>query len=84
MQKKFLSLIVVIIISIVNVLYSMKSNSDFNLRSLFVLSFVQAEESCPDNEENVTVTSYDAEGEKHECTACIRGTIDCTPTCVNY
>jgi hypothetical protein len=84
MQKKFLSLIVVIIISIVNVLYSMKSDSDFNLRSLFILSFVQAEDSCPDDEKDVTSTSYDSDGNKFECTACLKGSIDCTPTCVVY
>lgn len=81
MKTKILSLLILTFIGVGSILSVNQSTQDLNMNELFRVNVAQAEDPCVDNEKDITLCSDCENGSSCECTACMKGTTDCSPTC---
>jgi len=80
MKIKFFSFL--FLIGIGCILSNNQSNSNLCMNDLLSLNIAQAEDPCVDDEKDSSATQDDcADGSSCECTLCISGSTDCSPTC---
>jgi len=81
MKIKILSILLLVVISIGCFLTSNHVSQDLSMNELFSVNIAQAEDPCVDDESEITMCADCEDGSSCECTACMKGTTDCSPTC---
>jgi hypothetical protein len=85
MKKKVFAGIAVLTfaaVSMLNMNLESIENRYLSLAMINIEALADDESDCPDDEQNISATQDDCKNGKNcECTLCISGSTDCTPTC---